>query len=166
MARQRVSQLNEPQLEVHPERGGTPGRWGQPLDIAIAVALGLAAIATAGAVYLNEKQEHKATVKFNEAIHLVSEANGNAIRAAHPGPGDALFFRKANALNQEADDVFVEAVDAQERATRYTLAEVVVASALFLFGVAGVARSLHIKVGALATGVVIFLIALVLLATA
>ena len=41
------------------------------LDIAIAVALGLAAVVTAAAVFLNEHQEHKANVDFHP-IYMTS----------------------------------------------------------------------------------------------
>jgi hypothetical protein len=46
------------------------------LEIIIAVALGLAAIVTASAVYLNEHQEHKAEVDFHSATHEIVRAVG------------------------------------------------------------------------------------------
>jgi multisubunit Na+/H+ antiporter MnhB subunit len=68
------------------------------IELVIAVALGLAAILTAGAVYLNERQEHKATIDFHAATHdlvIASAAESN-----------------------------------QEKAARYTLVEVILATSL------------------------------------
>jgi hypothetical protein len=71
---------------------------------------------TAGSVYLNEHQEHKANLDFHQA----------------------------------AD---------------YTLAEVILATSLFLFGVAGISARWRIKIGALSFATLVFLIAVVVLAT-
>ncbi|MSO41639.1 MAG: hypothetical protein EXQ70_07075 [Solirubrobacterales bacterium] len=142
-------------------------RWNRPLEITIAIALGLAAIVTAGSVYLNEKQEHKATLGFNEAIHLITAANAEATQAIAARPAEAR--RSSNdaiELDHEAEQKFLEAAEKQERATRYTLIEVVLASALFLFGVAGLARTFTIKVGALGAGATIFATAVILFAVA
>ena len=67
------------QHSTHTE-GGIPRRWESPLEIVIAIALGLAAIVTAGAVYLNEHQEHKATLDFHSATHSLVAAAGTGIR--------------------------------------------------------------------------------------
>jgi len=58
-----------------------------------------------------------------------------------------------------------EAEDHQEKAADYTLAEVILATSLFLFGVAGISSRWRIKIGALCTATGVFLIALVVLAT-
>jgi hypothetical protein len=58
-----------------------------------------------------------------------------------------------------------EAEDHQERAADYTLAEVILATSLFLFGVAGISSRWRIKLGALSVATLVFLIAIVVLAT-
>jgi hypothetical protein len=59
----------------------------------------------------------------------------------------------------------VDAEDHQEKAARYTLAEVILATSLFLFGVAGISAAWRIKIGALSFAALVFLIAVVVLAT-
>jgi hypothetical protein len=109
---------------------------------------------TAGSVYLNEHQEHKATVDFHHATHDLLQATAAGIRSPR---GRVLELNSTH----EVDD----AEDHQEKASRYTLAEVILASSLFLFGVAGISSAWRIKIGALSVATVIFLVALVLLAT-
>ena len=53
----------------------------------------------------------------------------------------------------------------QENADHFQLIEVILATALFLYGIAGVTRNTTVKLGTLCTGGVIFLISLVLLIT-
>jgi hypothetical protein len=60
---------------------------------------------------------------------------------------------------------FQEARAEQEKADHYTLVEVILATALFLYGIAGVTRNRRPKVLTVVMGTVIFLIALVLLIT-
>src|SRR5262245_46058042 len=139
----------------HGYEPGEGGGSGSNLELVIAVALGLVAIITAGSVYLNEKQEHKAVVDFHEATHLLIESNGLGPRTP---PGGAAV--------EASDREFQHAEDQQEKATRYTLVEVILASSLFLLGVAGVARDRRVKIGALAAASVVFVTALALLATA
>lgn len=62
-------------------------------------------------------------------------------------------------------DEVVDAEDHQEKAARYTLAEVILATSLFLFGVAGISSAWRIKIGALSFATLVFLTALVVLAT-
>ena len=61
---------------------------------------------------------------------------------------------------------FAEAKQQQDNADHYTLVEVIPATALFLDGIAGVTRNMRLKRGTLATGMLIVVISLVLLATA
>jgi hypothetical protein len=124
------------------------------LDIVIAVALGLAAIVTAGSVYLNEHQEHKATLDFHEATHRLLDANAAGVRTPS---GRALEAASEAELNR--------AEDHQEKAASYTLAEVILATSLFLFGIAGISSRWRIKIGALLTATFVFITALVVLAT-
>jgi hypothetical protein len=124
------------------------------LELVIAAALGLVALLTAGSVYLNEKQEHKATVDFHSATHLLVRANDLGLRTPAGREADAASERE-----------FEHAEDQQEKATRYTLIEVILASSLFLLGVAGVADQLRIRLGALGAAAIVFVTALVLLAT-
>jgi hypothetical protein len=134
--------------------GDIPARWEGRLEVIIAIALGLAAIVTAGAVFLNERQEHKATVKFHTATHDLVTAS---IAGIHTPRGEALEASAEHASN--------EADEHQEKAARYTLAEVILATSLFLFGVAGISSRSRIKLSALGTATFVFLVALVLLAT-
>ena len=128
--------------------------WEGRLEIIIAVALGLAAIVTAGAVYLNEHQEHKANLNFHQATHRLLNATAAGIRTP-----------AGKALERASQDQIQEAEDHQDKAANYTLAEVILATSLFLFGVAGISSRWRIKVGALLVATGVFLIALVVLAT-
>lgn len=125
------------------------------LEILIAVALGVAAIVTAGAVYLNEHQEHKATLDFHEATHRLLDASSAGLRTP-----------RGHALEASSEDEIQAAEDHQDKAARYTLAEVILATSLFLLGVAGISTRRPIKVGALSAGGLVFLSALLILATA
>ena len=122
---------------------GTPRaprqRWEGRLEIIIAVALGLAAIVTAGAVYLNEHQEHKAELAFHAATHSI-------VRAAAVG-----FTSPAGRALELEPAAEPEAENHQDKAANYTLAEVILATSLFLFGVAGLSSRWRIKIGALSS---------------
>jgi hypothetical protein len=131
------------------------GLWDSRLELLIAIALGLAALVTAGSVYLNEKQEHKATVDFHQATHLLVEAADLGMRTP-----------RGQTLAASADREFQHAESQQEKATRYTLVEVILASSLFLLGVAGIAGQKRVKLGSLTAAGVMFAGALVLLASA
>jgi hypothetical protein len=118
------------------------------------VALGLAAIVIAGSVYLNEHQEHKATVDFHQATHQLLAATAAGLRSPQ---GRALEASSAHQVE--------EAEDHQEKAANYTLAEVILATSLFLFGVAGISTRWRVKIGALSVATGVFLVAIVVLAT-
>jgi Flp pilus assembly protein TadB len=137
-----------------PRSGAPSSRWEGRLEIIIAVALGLAAIVTAGAVYLNEHQEHKANLDFHQATHRLLDATVAGIRTPAGRALEASSFHEVE-----------QAEDHQEKAANYTLAEVILATSLFLFGVAGISSRWRIKIGALSVATGIFLIALVVLAT-
>ena len=109
---------------------------------------------TAGSVYLNEHQEHKATLDFHQATHELLGATAAGLRSPE---GKALEMKSAHEVEQ--------AEDHQEKAADYTLAEVVLATSLFLFGVAGISTRWRIKIGALSVATGVFLIAIVVLAT-
>jgi hypothetical protein len=143
------------QHEYPPTRvsGAPSGAWEARLEIIIAVALGLAAMVTAGSVYLNEHQEHKATVDFHQATHALLQATAAGIRTP---AGRALELRSTHQVE--------DAEDHQDRAADYTLAEVILATSLFLFGVAGISSAWRIKVGALAVATGVFVTALAVLA--
>ena len=130
------------------------GRWESRLDILIAIALGLAAVVIAGAVYLNEHQEHKANEDFHSATHYL-------VGAAAAG----LNTPRGRALETLAEKEDNSAEDHQEKAADYTLAEVILATSLFLFGIAGISSRWRIKIGALSTASVVFVFAVILLAT-
>jgi hypothetical protein len=147
------------QLDHHEERvrhaSDAPSPvWEGRLEVLIAVALGLAAVIIAGAVYLNEHQEHKAELDFHAATHSI-------VRAASAGlqtPAGHAFERGAEESNRSAESH-------QERAASYTLAEVILATSLFLFGVAGISSRWLIKVASFCTAAGVFLVAAVVLAT-
>jgi hypothetical protein len=128
--------------------------WEGRVEVIIAIALGLAAVVTAAAVYLNEHQEHRATIDFHHATHDLVSAS---IAGIHTPQGRSLEI----ASEVQSD----RAVDYQERASHYTLAEVILATSLFLFGVAGISAQWRIKIGALGTATGVFLVAVVVLAT-
>jgi hypothetical protein len=144
------------QHEHHvPHHSGAPSSaWEARLELIIAIALGLAAIVTAGAVYLNEHQEHKATDDFHRATHSL-------VRAATLGLGTP----RGTALELSSQAAEDSADDHQDKAASYTLAEVILATSLFLFGVAGISSRWRIKIGALSSASIVFMVALVILAT-
>ena len=72
---------------------------------------------------------------------------------------------RGNALAVEAETQSDRAEDHQNKAADYTLAEVILATSLFLFGVAGISTRWRIKIGAPSVATLVFLIALVVLAT-
>jgi hypothetical protein len=150
MAR-RHSQLEQ---QAKPPSGAPSSAWEARLDYIIAIALGLAAIVTAGSVYLNEHQEHKATVDFHQATQQLLSATTAGLRSPR---GRALELGSTHQVEQ--------AEDHQEKASEYTLAEVILATSLFLFGVAGISSRWRIKIGALSVATVVFCVALVVLAT-
>jgi hypothetical protein len=154
MAR-RPTQL-ESQIEHHPRpaSGAPSSAWEGRLEIIIAIALGLAAIVIAGAVYLNEHQEHKANLDFHQATHRLLAATAAGL---HTPAGRAL----ERSSSQEVED----AENHQEKAANYTLAEVILATSLFLFGVAGISSRWRIKIGSFSAATLVFLTALVVLAT-
>ena len=138
-----------------PHRSDAPaGVWEGRVEVIIAIALGLAAVVTAAAVYLNEKQEHRATIDFHHATHDLVSASIAGTDTAH-----------GRALEVASEVQSDRAEDHQESATRYTLAEVILATSLFLFGVAGISAQWRIKIGALGTATGVFLVAVVVLAT-
>src|SRR6266487_1803752 len=111
MAR-RPASVDQP---ANPHRSGAPSSaWEARLEIIIAIALGLAAIVTAGSVYLNEHQEHRATLDFHHATHDLLQATAAGIRTPR-GRGLELIS------THEVED----AEDHQDKASRYTLAEVI-----------------------------------------
>ncbi len=136
------------------QSGAPSSRLEGRLEIIIAIALGLAAIVTAGAVYLNEHQEHKANLDFHQATHRLLGATAAGLRSP-----------AGRALEASSLDEVQQAEDHQDKAANYTLAEVILATSLFLFGVAGISSRWRIKIGAFATATGVFLIAMVVLAT-
>ena len=68
-------------------------------------------------------------------------------------------------LELQAQAADSSAENHQEKAADYTLAEVILATSLFLFGIAGISSRWRIKIGALSTASVVFFVALILLVT-
>ena len=138
---------------THPSGGPSSATEGR-LDVIIAIALGLAAIVTAGAVYLNEHQEHKANLDFHQATHRLLDATAAGIRTS-----------RGRTLEATSVSEVEHAEDHQEKAANYTLAEVILATSLFLFGVAGISSRWRIKIGSFSVATFVFLVAIVVLAT-
>ncbi len=92
---------------------------------------------------------------FHQATHQLLQATVLGIRSPQ---GRSLELRSSHEVEA--------AEDHQERASRFTLAEVILATSLFLFGVAGISSRWRIKIGALSVATGIFLVAIVVLATA
>jgi hypothetical protein len=145
----------QPEQHQVPRTSGAPsGPWEGRLELIIAVALGLAAVVIATAVYLNEHQEHEANVDFHSATHSL-------VRAANAG----LRTPAGHALEARAELANGNAENHQEKAADYTLAEVILATSLFLFGVAGISSRWRIKIGAFSIASCVFLVAIVVLTT-
>ena len=151
---QRLSQSDQQEQQWGHASDAPSPAWEARLEIIIAIMLGLAAIVTAGAVYLNEHQEHEATLDFHQGTHDIVRAVG--VGAETP---------RGRALEDQAERTNDNAENHQERAARYTLAEVILATSLFLFGVAGISSRWRIKIGAFTTAAGVFIVALVVLAS-
>jgi hypothetical protein len=70
--------------------------------------------------------------------------------------------RALEALSEQAN---LGAEDHQDKAAGYTLAEVILATSLFLFGIAGISSRWRIKTGAFSTASLVFVVAVILLVT-
>ena len=104
-------------------------------------------------MYRNEYEDHKATKDFHAATHYLVSAVGAGITSPRG--------KELEALSEQADR---DAEDHQERATGYTLAEVILATSLFLFGIAGISSLWIIKIGAFSSASVVFVVAVIVLA--
>ncbi len=71
----------------------------------------------------------------------------------------------AAASTNDSRTNFAVARKEQDKADNYALVEVIVATSLFLYGIAGVTRNMTLKIGALITGLSIFAVSIVLLLT-
>lgn len=201
-------------------------RWPTRLELFVAVALGLAAVASAYAAWRNEQRNHEATARFSEGIrdyddggqyynegqsvlsrdqslfleyakakqlgqdklakyifeNLMSPTlqagvtwwEGPNQAASHPArnpftPLDPKYhiaqLDDANKSYEVSKQRFRQARAEQEHADRYTLIEVILATALFLYGIAGVTRNVRAKVITVSMATVIFLVSIVLLVT-
>jgi hypothetical protein len=70
-------------------------------------------------------------------------------------------YTKAAALDKQTAENFAEGKKDENKSNRYTLVEVLIASALFLYGIASVTRRFSIKLGFLAVGFVLFTLSVV-----
>ena len=73
-------------------------------------------------------------------------------------------FAKGAELDKQTQELFEKGKEDENRSNRYTLVEVLIASALFLYGIAAVTRGYPIKIGFLALGLVLFLLSVAQLA--
>jgi hypothetical protein len=80
----------------------------------------------------------------------------------NPDYGIPQLTEAQNSTNASRSN-FGDARKEQDKADHYTLVEVILATALFLYGIAGVTRNMTLKVGTLGSGTLIFVVALVLL---
>jgi len=65
-------------------------------------------------------------------------------------------YARASELDKQTNERFAEGKKDEDRSNQYTLVEVLIASALFVYGIASVTRRFTIKMGFLAMGVVLF----------
>ena len=70
-------------------------------------------------------------------------------------------YTQAQKLDNQTAEQFKDGRHDENKSNKYTLVEVVIASALFLYGIAGVTRRFSIKLGFLAVGFVLFVLSLV-----
>jgi hypothetical protein len=96
------------------------------------------------------------------------------MRQSHPAPTpfvsrDPRYAipeqRQAVDRGADSDRRFNEAKHEQERADHFELIEVILATALFLYGIAGVTSNMTVKLGTLGTGMAIFIVSIALLIT-
>jgi len=73
-------------------------------------------------------------------------------------------FAKGRQLDKQTAQLFEDGKHDENRSNRYTLVEVLIASALFLYGIASVTRGYAIKLGFLGLGLVLFVLSVVQLA--
>ncbi len=201
-------------------------RWPSGLELFVAVALGLAAVASAYAAWRNEQRNHDASAHFSEGIRDYDDGGqfyGEGQSVLSRDQSLFLEYAKAKELRQDKlskyiflnlmsptlqagvrwwegpneqtshparnpftpldpeyhiaqlDDAnksydssrknFTEARADQEKADHYTLVEVILATALFLYGIAGVTRNRRGKLATVTIGTLIFLTALMFLIT-
>src|SRR5262245_7112875 len=154
MARRPVP-AEQPEQHVGHATDAPSTEWDARLEVIIVIALGLTAVVTALSVYLNEHQEHDANRDFHQAVTSLVAAVDVGIRT----PEGRVLEHRSERLSLTADDHL-------DKASVYTIAEVVLATSLFLIGIAGISRRWRIKVASLCTAGGIFITALVVLATA
>src|SRR5205085_6491820 len=70
-------------------------------------------------------------------------------------------YAKAAELDKETGKLFEEGKKDEDQSNRYTLIEVLIVSALFLYGIASVTHRYSIKLGFLALGLVLFVLSTV-----
>jgi hypothetical protein len=75
-------------------------------------------------------------------------------------------YAKAKQLDEETAANFKSGKSNENTSNRYTLVEVIIATSLFIYGIASVTRRFSIKVGFLALGFTLFVLALVQLGRA
>jgi hypothetical protein len=190
-----------------------PARSGFRFELAMAVLLGLTALATAWAAYQASLSDGDSILNFNLAIRKVDEASqqwneGNQIYVQDqqvfleymkavaadntdlalyvretlmspglisalewwettPDDGPATPFVEENpswvnasydnavALEAEAEGLFATAKDFDRTGDRYTLVTVILAAALFMFGIGSVGHHRAVRLGTLVIGTVV-----------
>jgi hypothetical protein len=129
----------------------------------------------AKAIQANDKQ--LATYIFNNLMGQTLQAGvkwweGPNAKTKNPEPtpftsknpdyGIPQLTEAQNSTNASRSN-FSEARKEQDKADHFTLVEVILATALFLYGIAGVTRNMTLKLGTLGSGTLIFGAALILL---
>jgi hypothetical protein len=69
---------------------------------------------------------------------------------------------QAAQLTEQSKDRFEQAKVEQQKAAHFQLTEIILAISLFLYGIAGVARSMTVRLTALGIGAVVFVLAVIL----
>jgi hypothetical protein len=70
-------------------------------------------------------------------------------------------YVQAQKLDDQTNETFKEAKHDEHQSNKYTLVEVVIASALFIYGIASVTRRFSIKLGFLCVGFALFVLSLI-----
>lgn len=108
--------------------------------------------------------ELKAGVKWFESSANTDSAHPKQSPFSKSDPDYGIAqYDEADASTKESKANFVEARDLQSKADHYTLVEVILATALFLYGIAGVSRNRILKLGTLGAGAAIYVLSIGLL---
>ena len=93
--------------ETEGPRSSAEDHWNARLEVAIAIALGLAAIVTALTVLLIDQHDDEAMVQFNNGVASVTEATGSYVQASTQRSADQALFTEYLKATQRPEDAGV-----------------------------------------------------------